>query len=186
MTRLVLVLLRPYRGWLAIVFIAMLVEIATSLAAPWPLKLVLDDALGKHHLPHWLEWARQLQKRQDEQFWDGESGGWFNTTGADPSVILRMKEDYDGAEPSPSSISVMNLLMMAHLTNEAELFERIDQTLKMFGPQIGKVARAVPMMIATTWADRRVLQGIDFRPGFVASDAVFASYAQLVEEMPEW
>ena len=44
MTRLVLMLLRPYRGWLAIVFIAMLVEIATSLAAPWPLKLVLDDA----------------------------------------------------------------------------------------------------------------------------------------------
>ena len=98
--------------------------------------------------PHWLEWARALQKRQDEQFWDAENGGWFNTTGADPSVILRMKEDYDGAEPSPSSISVLNLLMMAHLTNEAELFERIDRTLKMFGPQIGKVARAVPMMLA--------------------------------------
>lgn len=57
MTRLVIGLLRPYRGWLAIVFIAMLAEIATSLAAPWPLKLVLDDALGKHHLPQWLEWA---------------------------------------------------------------------------------------------------------------------------------
>jgi uncharacterized protein len=97
---------------------------------------------------HWLEWARALQKRQDEQFWDAENGGWFNTTGADPSVILRMKEDYDGAEPSPSSISVLNLLMMAHLTNEPELFERIDRTLKMFGPQIGKVARAVPMMLA--------------------------------------
>ena len=77
--------------------------------------------------PHWLEWARALQKRQDEQFWDAENGGWFNTTGADPSVILRMKEDYDGAEPSPSSISVLNLLMLAHLTNEAELFERIEQ-----------------------------------------------------------
>ena len=98
--------------------------------------------------PHWLEWARALQKRQDEQFWDAENGGWFNTTGADPSVILRMKEDYDGAEPSPSSISVLNLLMMAHLTNEAELFERIDRTLKMFGPEIGRMARAVPMMLA--------------------------------------
>jgi subfamily B ATP-binding cassette protein MsbA len=57
MTRLVLELLRPYRGWLVIVFIAMLVEIAMSLAAPWPLKLVLDDALGTHHLPAWLDWA---------------------------------------------------------------------------------------------------------------------------------
>jgi ABC-type multidrug transport system fused ATPase/permease subunit len=57
MSRLVIDLLRPYRGWLAIVFAAMLVEIAMSLAAPWPLKLVIDDALGNHHLPHWLDWA---------------------------------------------------------------------------------------------------------------------------------
>ncbi len=57
MTRLVLEMLRPYRGWLAIVFLAMLVEIGASLAAPWPLKLVLDDALGAHHLPAWLDWA---------------------------------------------------------------------------------------------------------------------------------
>ena len=57
LTRLVLNLLRPYRGWLIIVFIAMLVEIAMSLAAPWPLKLVLDDALGHHKLPDWLAWA---------------------------------------------------------------------------------------------------------------------------------
>ncbi len=59
MSRLVVDLLRPYRGWLAIVFVAMLVEIAMSLAAPWPLKLVIDDALGNHHLPHWLAWAHE-------------------------------------------------------------------------------------------------------------------------------
>jgi ABC-type multidrug transport system fused ATPase/permease subunit len=59
MSRLVIDLLRPYRAGLAIVFVAMLVEIGTSLAAPWPLKLVIDDALGNHHLPHWLEWAHE-------------------------------------------------------------------------------------------------------------------------------
>src|SRR5580698_4731929 len=59
MTRLVFELLRPYRGRLAIVFIAMLFEIGASLAAPWPLKLVIDDALGSHHLPRWLDWAHQ-------------------------------------------------------------------------------------------------------------------------------
>jgi ABC-type multidrug transport system fused ATPase/permease subunit len=57
LTRLVLGLVWPYRAWLLIVFIAMLVEIAMSLAAPWPLKLVLDDALGNHKLPEWLAWA---------------------------------------------------------------------------------------------------------------------------------
>jgi phenylpropionate dioxygenase-like ring-hydroxylating dioxygenase large terminal subunit len=59
------------------------------------------------------------------------------------------------------------------------------QTL-FFLPRWSALARAVPMMIATTWADRRVLNGLQFRPGFVASDAVFARYAQLVEEIPEW
>src|SRR6202048_4186424 len=59
MSRLVISLMRPYRRWLAVVFLAMLVEIATSLAAPWPLKLVIDDALGSHPLPHWLDWAHE-------------------------------------------------------------------------------------------------------------------------------
>jgi subfamily B ATP-binding cassette protein MsbA len=56
MTRLVLELVRPYRGWLAIVLAAMLVETATSLAGPWPLKVVIDNALGGHKLPEWLHW----------------------------------------------------------------------------------------------------------------------------------
>jgi uncharacterized protein YyaL (SSP411 family) len=98
--------------------------------------------------PRTLQWARALQRRMDEQFWDPQQGGWFNTTGADPSVILRMKEDYDGAEPSPSSTSVLNLMMLAHLTGEPELFDRIEKTLKMFGPRLGQLARAVPMMMA--------------------------------------
>ena len=50
-------LVRPYTGGLVIVFAAMLVETLMSLAAPWPLKIVLDDALGNHKLPQWLEWA---------------------------------------------------------------------------------------------------------------------------------
>jgi subfamily B ATP-binding cassette protein MsbA len=52
-------LVRPYKVWLLIVFAAMLVETLMSLAAPWPLKLVLDDALGHHQLPHALEWAHE-------------------------------------------------------------------------------------------------------------------------------
>src|SRR6201996_1778607 len=59
MSRLVMDLLRPYRRWLTVVFPARLVESAMGLAAPWPLKLVIDDALGNHHLPKWLDWAHK-------------------------------------------------------------------------------------------------------------------------------
>ena len=48
MTHLVLELIRPYRGWLIIVFVAMLIETAMSIAAPWPLKIIIDNVVGKH------------------------------------------------------------------------------------------------------------------------------------------
>ena len=49
-------LVRPYRGWLIIILLAMLVETAMSLAGPWPLKVILDNAVGSHRPPEWLVW----------------------------------------------------------------------------------------------------------------------------------
>ena len=60
MLRLVLELVRPYRGWLMVVFAAMLVETAMSLAAPWPLKIILDNVVGRHQLPELLAWLRDF------------------------------------------------------------------------------------------------------------------------------
>jgi len=47
-------LVRPYRGTLFIILIAMIVETAMSLAAPWPLKVIIDNVAGGHRLPLWL------------------------------------------------------------------------------------------------------------------------------------
>ncbi len=52
--RLASELLRPYHGWLIIILLAMLVETAMSLAAPWPLKVILDNVVGTHKAPEWL------------------------------------------------------------------------------------------------------------------------------------
>ncbi len=54
MYRLVRDLIRPYIGSLCIILAAMLVQTMTSLAAPWPLKIVLDNVVGNHKLPAWL------------------------------------------------------------------------------------------------------------------------------------
>jgi len=51
MLPLILSLLKPYRVWLAAILAAMLVQTAMSVAAPWPLKIVLDNVVGVHHLP---------------------------------------------------------------------------------------------------------------------------------------
>jgi hypothetical protein len=55
MVRLIRELVRPYRGTLAIILLARVVETAMSLAGPWPLKVVLDNVVGNHHLPRWLD-----------------------------------------------------------------------------------------------------------------------------------
>ena len=60
MTRIVLELIRPYRGWLMVVFIAMLIETAMSLASPWPLKIILDNVVGNHKLPEFIAWLRDF------------------------------------------------------------------------------------------------------------------------------
>ena len=56
MRGLVVDLARPYRGWLVIILLAMMVETATSLAAPWPLKIVIDNVVGRHAPPEWGLW----------------------------------------------------------------------------------------------------------------------------------
>ncbi len=60
MSGLVRSLIRPYRVWVLVVFAAMMVETLASLAAPWPLKVVLDNALGHDKLPEWLMWIHDL------------------------------------------------------------------------------------------------------------------------------
>jgi ABC-type multidrug transport system fused ATPase/permease subunit len=52
--RLIIDLARPYRGWFVIILLAMLVEAATSLAGPWPLKIIIDQAVGHQPVPVWL------------------------------------------------------------------------------------------------------------------------------------
>ena len=98
--------------------------------------------------PMWLEWAIALQRRQDELFWDEQAGGWFSTTGRDASVLLRMKEDYDGAEPTASSVSVLNLLALSHLVTDAQWGDRIERTLRLFATRLEQMGRGVPMMAA--------------------------------------
>jgi uncharacterized protein YyaL (SSP411 family) len=98
--------------------------------------------------PMWLEWAIALQHRQDELFWDEAGGGWFSTTGRDLSVLLRMKEDYDGAEPTASSVSVLNLLVLSHLVPDAQWGDRIERTLRLFATRLEQMGRGVPMMAA--------------------------------------
>jgi uncharacterized protein len=51
--------------------------------------------------PSTLETAIAVQEKMDQLFWDQARGGYFSFEKDDPYHVMRMKEDYDGAEPSP-------------------------------------------------------------------------------------
>jgi uncharacterized protein YyaL (SSP411 family) len=98
--------------------------------------------------PAWLEWALDLQRRQDELFWDEAAGGWFSTSGTDPNVLLRVKEEYDGAEPSATAIGVANLIALARLAGDSSCQDRIEGTFRGAAARITASSRSVPMLLA--------------------------------------
>ena len=96
----------------------------------------------------WLQWAVQLQKRQDVLFRDAEAGDYFVTRGDDPHLIVRMKEDYDGAEPSADAVTASNLLRLSVLAGCGDYYKQANGVLAAFEGRMQTQAMAVPQMLA--------------------------------------
>ncbi|CAI9105338.1 OLC1v1004236C1 [Oldenlandia corymbosa var. corymbosa] len=97
----------------------------------------------------WLVWAVELQEIQDEVFLDKEGGGYFNTPGEDPSILLRVKEDHDGAEPSGNSVSAINLIRLASVFagSKSDNYRRnAERLLAVFEKRLNDASVAVPLM----------------------------------------
>ncbi len=142
--------------------------------------------------PGWLEWAIELQHRQDQLFWDDRSGGWFSTTGADASVLVRLKEDYDGAEPSASAVGAWNLLTLSHLTGEGSYRARADDVFRTFGSRLLAQGRTLPMMaaalsIALATPEQIVVVGgaaESISPLWAAANRAYRPFAQIFRIEP--
>ncbi|QHN78469.1 Spermatogenesis-associated protein [Arachis hypogaea] len=79
---------------------------------------------------NWLQWAIELQGTQ-----------------VDISVLLRVKEDHDGAEPSGNSVSAINLIRLASMLAEskAEHYKRnAEHLLAVFEKRLKALPMAVP------------------------------------------
>ncbi|XP_051142129.1 uncharacterized protein LOC127259035 isoform X2 [Andrographis paniculata] len=115
----------------------------------------------------WLTWAIELQQMQDKLFLDKTGGGYYNTQGEDQSVLLRVKEDHDGAEPSGNSISAINLLRLASLVAPGSDHYRhnAEHLLAVFEKKLKETAMAVPLMccaadmLTVRWRKQVVLVG---------------------------
>ena len=95
----------------------------------------------------WLKFAIELQETQDRLFFDEKAGGYFSTSGKDKSVVLRMKDDNDSAEPAASSIAALNLLRLAQFRDDKKLDERARKTIDAFASTLSHFASAMPQML---------------------------------------
>ena len=96
--------------------------------------------------PAHLEFAVAIAERMIEGFYDPKDGGFFQSSGA-KDLILRLKEDYDGAEPSGNSVAALALLKLAAITGNARYREVTDKTLSYFAARMKTVSVAVPYML---------------------------------------
>jgi uncharacterized protein YyaL (SSP411 family) len=66
----------------------------------------------------WLEEALALAGETERLFADPAAGGWFMSAGDAEKLLAREKPAYDGAEPSGTSVALMNALRLATFTDD--------------------------------------------------------------------
>jgi len=96
----------------------------------------------------YLDLAIRLTEKQQELFEDREQGAFFSTSAGDASLVLRIKDDYDGAEPSGNSVALGNLFRLARISGRPGFQESADRLLAVFGPRLSVAPVAVPQMLA--------------------------------------
>uniref|UniRef100_A0A336MMR2 CSON003158 protein n=1 Tax=Culicoides sonorensis TaxID=179676 RepID=A0A336MMR2_CULSO len=94
-----------------------------------------------------LHFAVELQNRQNELFWDPTNGGYFYTEENAQNVIVRLKEDHDGAEPCGNSVSAHNLAMLRLYFESAE-YKSILEKLFLFFANAKPFGYVLPEMLS--------------------------------------
>ena len=94
----------------------------------------------------WLQRAQQLADRMSELFWDEQSGAFFNSS-PDARVLVRFKEDYDGAEPAASSLAVEVGARLFHILGRDDWRDKAARTSAAFAARVSAIPSAMPLLL---------------------------------------
>ena len=95
-----------------------------------------------------LDLALRLTEKQRELIEDAAQGAFFSSAAGDSGLVLRVKEDYDGAEPSGNSVALMNLLRLAEIADSQDLRASAERLLAAFAARLTAAPVALPYMLA--------------------------------------
>lgn len=105
--------------------------------------------------------AHQLARRMVELFEDPERGGFFSAGSGDTALVMRIKDDYDGAEPSGNSLAILDLLRLATISGNSSTRETADHALRAFARKMSEQPTGLPqMLVAYMWSTEKPVQVI--------------------------
>ena len=102
-----------------------------------------EATLGPEH----LSFAIELAEAMIVKFYEAENGGFWQSTTEAKGLILRVKDDYDGAEPSGNSVATLSLLKLAAITGREDFKKPAEATLRLFAHRLQNYPQAMPFML---------------------------------------
>jgi uncharacterized protein YyaL (SSP411 family) len=90
----------------------------------------------------YLNRAVELAERMLDKFEDKRGGGLWAST--DETLMARMKDDYDGAEPSGNAVAALALAELGRLTDQPKWGEAAKRILDWLAERMRRLPQAVP------------------------------------------
>jgi uncharacterized protein YyaL (SSP411 family) len=111
--------------------------------------------------PRHLDFAIELAEAMLAKFFDAADGGFWQSPAGANDLILRVKDDYDGAEPSGNSVATLALLKLAAITGRENFKQAAEATLQLFAGRLQSQPAALAFLLQALdfWLDepRRVV-----------------------------
>lgn len=119
---------------------------------------LLDGVLHLYEstlVPAHLDFACELAQALLAKFYDAAQGGFWQAPASAEDLILRVKDDYDGAEPSGNSVATLALLKLAAMTGRDDFRQPAQATLRLSAARLREQPAALAVMLQALdfWLD---------------------------------
>ena len=107
--------------------------------------------------PDTLAFAVELADAMMGKFYDSERGGFWQSGAGCADLVMRTKEDYDGAEPSGMSVATLALIRLAEIAGRDDLADAVEKTLGLYAGRLQEQPAALPhlLLAASLWSEPR-------------------------------
>lgn len=97
----------------------------------------------------YIKKAKKLTEEMIDLFWDDENGGFYFSGSDNENLLMRQKEDYDGAVPSGNSVAAMVMIRLSRLTGDYQLEEKVQKLFYASAVQLNRYPQGHSFLLQT-------------------------------------